>query len=379
MKTSNYQVCSKTVMDTSDPSITFDNNGISNHFWDFDRIISQKFNNGDDNNEALYKITDTIKKEGRNQEFDCILGLSGGLDSSYMLHSVCNLGLRPLVFHVDAGWNTERAVSNINKLVEKLNLELYTEVINWEEVRQFQLAMFKSGVPHLDIVQDIAFISVLYKFAKKHNIKYILNGGNISTECVMIPIKYLYWPVDNFQIQDILKKFCHNKLTTYPFTNIFYHKIYLPYVKKVRVVKPLNFLKYLKKSAELELADKYNWEPFKQKHFESRFTKFFEGYWLFNRFGYDMRRNQFSSLILTGQMTREEASKLLEKQPLTESEISKELTFISKKLGITEEELNTYFRMPQKFYYDYKNIKWLFDIGETVLSSLKITRRGGAY
>ena len=190
-----YRICRKTVMDTSDPGITFDDDGISNHYWEYHNFIKHNWYQGDDGKRKLSSMIEKIQESGKGKDFDCILGLSGGLDSSYMLHKVVTeYNLRPLVFHVDGGWDTEIAVNNINCLVDKLSLDLYTEVIDWEEMRDFQLAMFKSGVPHLDVPQDMAFISVLYKFAKREGIKYILNGGNISTESVLMPLEILYWP-----------------------------------------------------------------------------------------------------------------------------------------------------------------------------------------
>ena len=225
----------------------------------------------------------------------------------YLHLAVKELGLRPLVFHVDGGWNSELAVNNIQVMIDKLGLDLYTEVINWEEMKDFQLAYFKSGVPHIDIPQDHAFIATLYNFADKHNIKYILNGGNISTECVRNPMEWLYYGTDMAQINDIRKKFGTVKMESYPFSPILRHKFYLKYIRKIQVVKPLDNLNYIKEDALKLLAEEYGWTPYPQKHFESRFTKFFEGFWLPERFGFDTRRVQFSSLILTGQLSRQES------------------------------------------------------------------------
>jgi hypothetical protein len=297
-----------------------------------------------------------------------------------MLHvAVKEFGLRPLVFHVDGGWNSELAVHNIHVLVDKLGLDLFTEVINWEEMRDFQLAMFKSGVPHLDIPQDMAFIGVLYEFAAKLGIKHILNGGNISTECVLMPLDTLYWGTDMRQVRHILGQFGTVPMRTYPFSDIFYHKLYLRYFRGVQVFKPLNFMPYIKKEAMAEMESIYGWKPYPQKHFESRFTRFFEGYWLPTRFGYDMRRNQFSSLILTGQMTRDQAMAELEKPPYDPETINQDFAYIATKLGITVDELRRYHELPKKFYWDYKNRKKLFDVGEKVLGLIAGTRRGGAF
>jgi N-acetyl sugar amidotransferase len=374
-----YQICTKLVMDTSDPTTTFDADGVSNHFHDFHQNVKPNWHTGPEGRRRLEGTVEAIKRSGKGRDFDCIMGLSGGADSSYMLHlMVTEFGLRPLVFHVDAGWNSELAVHNINTLVDKLNLDLFTEVINWEEMRDFQLAMFKSGVPHIDIPQDHAFVAVLYKFARKHNISYILNGGNISTECVTAPLRFVSWGTDLVQIRDILSKFGTVPMQTYPFSHILYHKMYLRYLRGVRVVKPLNFVDYIKDDAMQVLERTYGWKPYQQKHFESRFTRFFEGYWLPTRFGFDMRRAQFSSLILTGQMTRDEALARLEQPPYDPVLIQQDFDYIATKLGITSDELRGFHEMPKKFYEDYKNQQWMFVLGEWVLSRTLGMRRGGA-
>lgn len=376
-----YKICVKTVLDTvSYPDIKFDKQGISNYYWNFHKYIKQHLLIGPDGRRKLEKAVAEMKRVGKGRDFDCILGMSGGADSSYMLHlMVKEYGLRPLVFHVDGGWNTEEAVNNISCLVEKLKLDLFTEVIDWNEMRDFQLAMFKSGLPGIDIPQDMAFIGVLYKFAQKYKIRHILNGGNISTECVDIPLEILYWGTDMTQIKDILKKFATVKMKNYPFSSIYYHKIYLRYLCGINVIKPLNLVSYIKKDAMLFLAKEYGWKPYPQKHFESRFTRFFEGWWLPTRFGFDMRRREFSSLILTGQMTRDEALELL-KKPALDSDLAKqEFQYVATKLGISIDELRHYHSMPKKFYWDYANQKWVFDIGEKVLGLLTGTVRGGAY
>ena len=380
MKMDQYQICTKTVMDTSDPGITFDESGISNHYWDYHKNVKPNWFRGEEGKNILTKEIHKIKEEGKHRDFDCIIGLSGGADSSYMLHKVVTeFGLRPLVFHVDGGWNSEIAVNNINVLIEQIKLDLFTEVINWEEMKEFQIAMFKSGVPHLDLPQDLAFIGVLYRYAAKYNIKYILNGGNISTESVLMPLEILYWGTDMVHVKDILKKFSTKKLKNYPFTNVFYHKFYLRYFRGIKVFKPLNYIDYLKSDAMAELENIYGWKPYPQKHFESRFTKFFEGYWLPTRFNYDMRRNQFSSLILTNQMDRKEALELLKNPSYDKDELENDLNYISSKLRITVNELKSFHKLPLSYYWDYKNQRKLFSLGEKILNLIGNARRGGAY
>lgn len=365
---SKYQICSKCVMDTSDPNICFDENGVCDHCHDFENSVKPNWHTDERGRAELEKIIEEIKKAGIGKDFDCLLGLSGGVDSSYMLHvAVKEFGLRPLVFHVDGGWNSELAVHNINVMIDKLGLDLYTEVINWEEMRDFQLAFFKSGVPHLDIPQDHAFIATLYQFAEKYKIKYILNGGNLSTECVQYPMEWFYYGTDMKQIKDIIRRFGTVKMETYPFSSVLRHKVYLKYLKGVKVLKPLNNLPFYKNDALLFLQKEYGWKPYPQKHFESRFTKFYEGYWIYERFGYDTRRVQLSSLILTGQMTREEALGILKNVPYDKNKIEDEFNYIATKLGISVEELRSYFNMPKKYYWDYKNQQNLFRIGAKFL------------
>lgn len=375
-----YRICNSTVLDNSYPGITFDKDGVCKLVADFHETVEPHWHVGPEGRRQLQATVDAIKQAGKDREFDSIMGLSGGADSSYMLHvMVKEFGLRPLVFHVDGGWNSELAVHNINVLVDKLGLDLYTEVINWEEMRNFQLAMFKSGVPHIDIPQDMAFVGVLYKFARKHGISHILNGGNIATECVPRPLDIIYWGTDMAQIRDILSRYSSGPMPTYPFSSIFYHKIYLRYLRGVKVVKPLNYMPYVKKDAIALLQSEYGWKPYPQKHFESRFTRFFEGYWLPTRFNFDMRRVDLSSLILTGQMTRDEALSELEQPPYDSELMQQDFNYVATKLGISSDELRGYHEMPRKYYWDYRNQHRIFELGEWVLSRFTGARRGGAF
>jgi N-acetyl sugar amidotransferase len=362
-------------MDTTDPNIVFDDNGVCDHCHGFQNDIAPNWHPDATSRTELARIFDAIKEKGKGKEFDCILGMSGGLDSSYMLHQVVSkFGLRPLVFHVDGGWNSDIAVNNIQMLVDGLGLDLYTEVINWEEMRDFQLSFFKSGVSHLDIPQDHAFVATLYRFADKYNIKYIMNGGNFSTECVRNPLDWLYHGSDLPQIKDIQKRFGTRELKTYPFSPILYHKVYLRYLRGVKVLKPLNYLPYSKQIAIDTLSEKYGWKVYPQKHFESRFTKFFEAYWLPTRFGYDTRKVQYSSLILTDQMTRAEAMDALAKPAYDPETIDEDFEYIATKLGISVEELRKYHELPLKTHRDYRNQEKLFSLGSRVMKAVGLER-----
>jgi N-acetyl sugar amidotransferase len=362
-------------MDTSDTKITFDANGVCDHCNGFETDVRPYWHPNDAGKAMFRAQIEQIKQSGKGKPFDSIIGMSGGLDSSYLLHlAVTEFGLRPLVFHVDGGWNTDLAVNNIQVLVDKLGLDLYTEVINWEEMKDFQLAFFKSGVPHLDIPQDHAFVATLYHFANKHNIKYIINGGNFATECVRNPKDWLYYGTDMAQLRDIHGQFGTRKLKTYPFSSVLFHKVYLRHIRGVQVVKPLNYLPYTKEHAIKVLSETYDWRPYPQKHFESRFTRFYEAYWLPTRFGYDTRRVQYASLIQTGQMTRADALQKLEQPAYDPATIDEDFEYIATKLGISVDELRSYHTMPKKTYKDYKNQEWMFDLGAKVLKLLGVER-----
>lgn len=363
-----YQICTNCVMDTSDSKIVFDERGVCDHCNTFYRKIKPNWHTDERGRNALDELVAQIRKQGQGREFDCIIGMSGGIDSSYLTYVAKEqLGLRPLVFHVDGGWNSQIAVNNIEKLVDGLGLDLYTHVIDWSEMRDLQLAFFKSGVPHIDTPQDHAFFATMYNFAEQHRVKYILTGANYSTECVRNPIEWMYYQSDSIQLRDIHRRFGTQPLKSFPITSILRHKVYLPYFKGIRVVRPLNYIPYVKQEAMELLQSKFGWQPYPQKHFESRFTRFYESYWLPKKFGYDTRRVQYSSLILTGQMTREEALEKLALSPWDEQTIQQEFEYVAAKLGISIEELQGYLQAPNKTYRDYKSQESIYAIGAAVM------------
>lgn len=368
MSLDSYQICTRCVMDTSDSKITFDAAGVCDHCRTFDQKILPNWHTDERGRRELDEIIAGIKAAGKGRDFDCIIGMSGGIDSSYLTYLAKEqFGLRPLVFHVDAGWNSQIAVNNIEKLVDKLNLDLFTEVIDWEEMRDLQLAFFKSGVPHIDTPQDHAFFATMYKFAEQHSVRHILTGANLSTECVRNPLEWMYYQSDAIQLRDIHRQFGSRPLVKYPVTSILRHKIYLPYIRRIKVVRPLNNVPYLKGEAMQLLQERFGWQPYPQKHFESRFTKFYESYWLPKKFGYDTRRVQFASLILTGQMTREEALAKLQQPPYDAATIVQDFQYVATKLGITVAELQGYLDAPNRTYRDYKSQDNVYAAGAAVM------------
>ncbi len=366
-----YGICTNCVMDTTDSAIVFDDHGVCDHCRTFETRIKPNWHTDARSRADLDEIVARIKAAGKGRDFDCIIGVSGGIDSSYLTWlAKTELRLRLLVFHVDAGWNSQEAVNNIEKLIEHLDLDLYTHVIDWEEMRDLQLAYFKSGVPHIDTPQDHAFFATMYKFAVENGVKYILTGANYSTECVRNPIEWMYYQSDAIQLRDIHARFGTRPLVKFPTTSILRHKVYLSYVKGIRVERPLNYMPYHKEDAIRLLQDEIGWQPYPQKHFESRFTRFYEGYWLPTRFGYDTRRVQFSSLILTGQMTREEALAKLEKPAFDPKTIAHDKEFVATKLGVTVEELESYLHLPRRTYRDYKSQSSIYAVGAPIMRLL---------
>ena len=372
-----YQICTKTIMDTSDPNIVFDENGISDYYHNFHETMLPNWHTDERGEQELMRIAEKIKKDGKGRDFDCIIGMRGGLDSSYAVYIAKEkMGLRPLVFHVDAGWNTQQAVGNIEKIIDGLGLDLYTEVVNWEEVKDLQVSFLKAQIPDQDLVQDYAFFSALYKFARKHKIKYVLTGSNMSTECCREPEEWGgYAGIDKTLVKDIHSKFGKRPLKTFPLVDIFTYKIYYKYVVGMQVFKPLDLVPYIKKDVEDLLEKRFGWQKFQHKHHESRFTRFYEDYWLPKKFGFEKRRAHFSSLILTGQMTRDEALERISKPELDEQFLIQEFEYVANKLGLTVAELRQIFEGENKTWKDYKNKRYLIQFGAKVMRFLGLEKR----
>lgn len=370
-----YQICTNCIMDTSDSNIPFDASGRCDYCNNYFTNILPNWHTDERGEREIMAQVERIKRDGRGKAHDCIIGISGGVDSSYVTYlAKAKFGLRPLLFHVDAGWNSQQAVNNIEKLVDGLGLDLHTEVINWEEMKDLQLAFFKAQVPHLDTPQDHAFFAGLYNFAAKNGVKYILTGANYSTECVREPLEWHYHASDLRQLKDIHAKFGTRPLKTFPMADIFTYKLYYRFVKGVRVVKPLNYVPFYKEKAMQELVDKFGWQKYAHKHYESRFTRFYEGYWLPKKFGYDKRRAHFSSLILTGQMTREEALERIAKPAYDPETVAQDFEYIATKLDLTVAELQQLMDGPNKSYKDYRHAMSLIELGTRALRAVGVQR-----
>ncbi|TBH75054.1 N-acetyl sugar amidotransferase [Aquirufa antheringensis] len=372
-----YLICNNCIMDTSDPTIQFDNNGICDYCNNFNESIKPSWITDNVAYDKLLLIAKKIKEQGKGKDFDCIIGLSGGLDSSYVAYIAKEvMGLRPLLLHVDAGWNTEQAVSNIEKLVNGLGLDLYTEVIDWEKMKNVQLAFLKAQIPDQDLPQDAAFFSSLYKFANKYNIKSIITGANYSTECCREPEEWGGYPgIDTTLFCDIISEHGDKSIGSFPLVDILKYKIWDRYINGMEVVKPLNLVPFSKKDAEKLLKDKFGWEPYLHKHHESRFTRFYEDYWLPRKFGYEKRRAHFSSLILTGQMTRDDALKRISKPEMDELFLKQEFEYVANKLDLTNEELERIFNTPNLSYKSYRNKIGIIKLGAKLMKILGLEKR----
>lgn len=358
-----YQRCIRCVMDTTDSKITFDENGVCDHCRNFDKNIKPYWRPRENRFAELEEIARKIRKAGEGHDYDCILGLSGGADSSYLAYiAVEIMHLRPLIFVVDTGWNLNVAVENIEKIVKGLKLDMYTEVVNWKEMADLQLSFFKASIASCDQPQDHAIFAALYNYAVKHNIKYVLTGSNSATEFIRPPVEWLYMN-DIVMMNDIHKHFGVRKLKTFPMCGMLRYKIVYRFFYGMKRVYPLDYVVYDKEKAMSLLHEKYGWTKYENKHYENVFTRFFEGYYLPYKFGFDTRKNVYSNQILAGTMTRDEALELLSHPPYDPEQMELDKEYVAKKLGITVKEFDNIIAQPNKTPKDYKNQMWIIRLG----------------
>jgi N-acetyl sugar amidotransferase len=342
-------------MDTTDSKISFNKQGICDYCVGYIKGIKKNSISISNSEKSLQKIVLKIKKFGKSKKYDCIIGLSGGADSSYLLYYVVTvLKLRPLAYSVDTGWNLNVAVENIEKLVKKLKVDLFTEVINWNEMKDLQRAFFYSNVPYQDLPQDHVIFAGLYNFAIKNKIKYVLTGANMNTEGIRPPIEWVYIN-DLVLLNDIHKKFGKIPLKTLPKAGMLNYKIFYEFILGMKRVYILDLIHYDKEKAEQILFENFGWQKYDNKHYENVFTRFYEGYYLLKKFGFDKRKCYLSNLILSGQITKEEASKKLKNNPYQESLMHKDLSYIAKKLDFSIDEFTKLIHSQGKSYKNYKN------------------------
>ncbi|MGE4435401.1 N-acetyl sugar amidotransferase [Achromobacter sp.] len=367
-----YRICTRCVMDTSDPNITFDHQGVCSYCNTFDNVTSQQWFPNEEGAKRLGQRVDAIRKERAKHEYDCILGLSGGIDSSYLALRVQELGLRPLVVHVDAGWNSELAVHNIERIVKHCNYDLHTHVIDWEVMRDLQAAYLRAGVANQDVPQDHAFFGALYHFAVKNDIRYVISGGNIATESVL-PVAWGHNAMDAINLKAIHRKHGTKSLKSFPIINFMQYYFYYPFIKKMDVLRPLNFMPYSKSAALKYLQDTVGYRDYGRKHGESVFTRFFQNHYLPYKFGYDKRRAHLASRILSGELDRAAALAALEEPLYDPEELRQDKAYIAKKLGFSADEFEALMQPPGHHYSEYANQDRLYQAirsGKQFLSTL---------
>jgi N-acetyl sugar amidotransferase len=338
-------------MDTTDPDITFDRDGVCQYCHSYDMMISRWVPSGEAAKEQLDRIVATIKKHGKGKRYDCIVGVSGGVDSTYTAYKVVELGLRPLAVHLDNGWDSELAVKNIEHVLKKLNVDLYTHVIEWEEFKDLQLAFLKASTPDSEIPSDHAILSLLYRMAEKKHVRYIISGYNLRTES-HLPLAWSQGHFDWRYIKSIHKMFGHCPLKTYPHRDLFTRYRQSFFLKPVDI---LNCCDFNKKAAMKVLEKELGWRYYGGKHYESIYTRFYQGYILPRKFGFDKRKTHLSSLICAGEITRQEALAELEHETYPAALQQEDKTYVVKKLGITAEEFESIMKAPTKTYWDYPN------------------------
>jgi N-acetyl sugar amidotransferase len=353
MSLKDYKQCVRCVMDTSDPDISFNEQGYCNHCINYFENLSKRTYQGTKSDEELHLLINKIKSAGKNNKYDCVVGISGGVDSTYTAYLAKKMGLRVLGVHMDNGWNSEAAVRNIKIIVEKLGIDYESFVLDWEQFKDLQLSFLKASVPEAETPTDVAILAALHKIAAKHNIKYILSGGNFVTEGIL-PKTWHYDAKDFKYLKNIHKKFGNVSLRNFPSFS-FLKEIYYKYVKGIKMIYFLNYIPFSKLAAIQVLADDLSWKNYGGKHHESLYTGFIQSYYLPVKFGIDYRRATFSSQICSGEMSREEAISLLTLKSYDEAKTENEINFICKKLNIELSEFKSILSLEPKTYRNYPN------------------------
>ena len=360
-------------MDTiADPFITFDEKGISNYYYDYKKAENERVLTGDSGREKLAEIVQKIKETGKDEPYDCIMGLSGGVDSTYVAYMAKQLGLRPLAVHFDNGWNSELSVMNIENIVNKLGLDLFTYVINWEEFKDLQLSYLKASVVDIEAITDHAIFATLYRLAGEKNIKYILSGTNVQTENTL-PKSWIFPKSDHINIQSIHKAYGTVPLKTFPFMDAKVKRYYQA-VKGVQSISVLDYQLYDKKAVKELIQRELGWRDYGGKHYESIWTRFYQGYILPTKFKIDKRKAHLSDLIFSGQISKAEALAELEKPIYDEVQRKSDFEFVLKKLGLSADEFESIMKLAPRSHYDFDYEKPI-DVRYPILKPFKYLYR----
>lgn len=345
-----YQMCTRCVMDTTDPDIQFDERGFCNHCA---AMLDRMKTVVNTDPLQLEKTVESIRREGRGKRYDCILGVSGGVDSTYLAYLAKGMGLRALAVHLDNGWDSELAVKNVESVLNRLGIPLYTNVLDWESFRDLQLAFLKTSTPDSEIPTDHAIHATLYQVARREGIRYILQGMNMRTEGIM-PASWTYGAYDWRYIQSVHRRFGRVRLKNFPHFSLA-DRLANFAVYRLRVACLLNFVDYNKKEAMRVLTEELGWRDYGVKHGESIYTRFYQSYILPKKFNIDKRRAHLSCLVVSGQVAREAALELLSTDPYPRESIEADREYVIKKLDLTEEEFDKLMAAPARSYRDYPN------------------------
>lgn len=367
-----YRLCSRCIMDTSDPSIAFDAAGTCSNCRRAESLLTDRLPMYRTGPYRIDRLVASIKAAGRGKPYDCVVGVSGGVDSTYVAYIAKSHGLRPLAVHFDNGWNAELAVHNIHRALERLGIELYTHVVDWEEFRDLQLAFLKASTPDSEVPTDHGIWALLYKTAARFGLRYVLSGTNIMTESVL-PKSWTHYVTDWTYVKDIHRRFGTRSLRTYPHAPMPV-LAWLILVRRVRMVSILNSVEYRKADAIRILQDELGWRDYGGKHHESTYTRFFQQYILPKKFGIDKRRAHLSSLIMSGQMTREDALREVARPPAEPSEIEQDLEYVAKKLDLTVDEFHDLMALPVRRAEDYRSGTRRFEQGIAAMRWLQKRR-----
>ena len=350
----NKLVCNRCIMDSiNDPDILINDDGVCNHCTTFDFEFN-KLPKGINKEKELESIIKKIKLKGIGRKYDCLLGVSGGVDSSYLAYLCSIYGLRPLIIHFDNGWNSELSVLNIQNLLDKLGFDFETLVINWDEFKDLQLSYFKAGVVDLEFPTDHAILASMFKIAKKHKIKFVLSGHNVVTEGTYLPKSWVHSKLDYLNLKDIHKQYGSIKLKTYPYLS-FIKRLYNFYNSQFEYIQLLNLVDYNKFEVKKKLVSELSWKDYGGKHFESIFTRFYQGYILPNKFNIDKRVFHYSCLVQSEQITREQAIKLLQEPIYDINLLESDKKYVLKKLNFNEATFEDYMRAPIRKHNEFKS------------------------
>lgn len=345
-------------MDTTDPLIEFDDNGFCNHCTAAIARLKKQILPPGERDAALTAMVNKIKHENKNHDYDCIIGVSGGVDSTYTAYKVKKLGLRPLAIHFDNGWDSELAVNNINQTLKVLGIDLYTHVMDWEEFKDLLISYLKASVVNVELPTDHGINAILFRMAKKVGTRFILTGSNIASESIM-PYAWSHYNQDLKNLKAIHKRFGKVKMKTEPTISLSQYFYYV-FVKRIRPIPFLNYIDFNKDEAKEFLKKELNWRDYGGKHYESVWTRFFQGYYLPTKFGYDKRRAHLSSVVCSEQMTREQALIEIEKPIYPEDLLRDDMQFVLKKFSFTQEEFDAIINAPNKWHYEYPSNYFLF-------------------